>query len=158
MPSSVEWKEGSQEQGALRSPPSCSPPDEAHGPTEGMIDSTGPGSRHPHETVGQMATRWGVAPLGFANSFNAGPSRAPCPRINPRRRPPPDYEKAALAVAWMRAPRSPSKPCNALRQAIVRMRVRPELIRSLVAATHLYDWRTDSRRVVGHSRFLLDAC
>lgn len=36
------------------------------------------------------------------------------------------------------------------------MRVRPQLIRSFVAATHLYDRRTDSRKVPGEGRFLLD--
>ena len=76
------------------------------------------GKAAPHETVGQMAARWGVTPRWLRKLLQRWRQSGVVPRLNPRRRPPgpplTDEQKRQIAEEWHRAPRGATKLYKAL--------------------------------------------
>ena len=76
------------------------------------------GKATPHETVGQMAARWGVTPRWLRKLLQRWRRSGVVPRLNPRRRPPAppltDEEKRAIEEEHARAPRGATKLWKAL--------------------------------------------
>ncbi len=76
------------------------------------------GRAHPHETVGQMAARWGVTPRWLRKLLQRWRRSGVVPRLNPQRRPPgpplTEEQKALLSQEWNRSPRGATKLYKAM--------------------------------------------
>ena len=76
------------------------------------------GTATPHETIGQMAARGGVAPRWVRKLLQRWRQSGVVPRLHPGRRPPgpplTDEQKRLITEEWRRAPRGATKLYKAL--------------------------------------------